>query len=390
VFTLKLNGYNILKTLDMIIDAVKNPVNFVKSMQESINEKIENKLEDFTSWVKSEFIKDDYLVNTKKLTLYSDFDKFAKTNSKVTPSLPTFNLILKEYLLSKGLVQKYDRVRIVKAATSEKRIISNELKELINFVDDNMNTNDIEDDLETLKADIKMVAGNINSNGKSVLVVFGDAGIGKSETVYSTVKQLGVPYAYTRITVKSQADFYKLLYVNNSKLIIIDDSNEILKKGSKFAMQLLALGDTSLVNRRLSYVDVKDKDIKSETNPNGKIPQSFTFSGGLVFLTNAPLTKLDNALISRAIMCKVEASNEGIISSIKSKLTQFYPEVDLKIKEQAIDFIEQLTNANMIKKLDFRVYSEVLNYFSIPDMPIDRAKTIIIMKIKKGLLNMIK
>ena len=397
-FTINM-GYNILQVLKVIIDTINSPKEVIASMREcymkagKVMEKAISKEQDFKDWVASNNYSDTYITETKKITLFNDYSMWGKREDKTVVSLPTFNLVMKDYLKSKGLTHTYDRVRTAKNKTFE-FISSKEDKELINYIKKNESLDDLEDSLQELKLDMSILKSRLGKDGKNLLICYGRAGVSKSTTIKKALIDNNMDVAYIRINdIKNTGDFYKILYVNNGRTLLFDDSDIIIKKSSPISAMLLSATDDSVKNRRLTYFNTSDssiiksaeKELDKKGNliiPKGKYPQQFNFTGSVIAISNLTPPKMNSALVSRAIITELSASDSSLITEIMKGIDEYFPDYSKTVKQLSVDFIIALRGENVIKALDFRHYSMILGYFN-SDTPIDIIKPILIKKLMK-------
>ena len=207
-----------------------------------------------------------------------------------------------------------------------------------------------------LSSYIKMVAKGY----KNSLIITGEPGLSKTTTVRDTIKDSGVDYAWGGgANMKSASDLYKVLYSNNNKIIVFDDTDYLVHrtKGRRFREILLAA--TELQKKRsLQIKDLKDKDIKSEMNPKGKYPQNFQYEGGLIFITNLDPKYIEPSLESRSLMISMKFTKYEVLEMIKEGLTKYYKEVPVNIKVEVLDFLNEVIDVT--ENFDFRKYRDVL------------------------------
>ena len=392
--TCELVDYNILQSIDIISKIIIDPVNTLQEvniqnkLQEStktilskrISETKENKIEDFLSWINAKKLSLDYLENEKIHKLFNSFSEFVHKNNLTGISAPTFSKIFHEYLRSKGRESEYSRVRVSRISP-EKRLLDPESKKLLDFVKSELkdSTGDV---FEYLKTDVDVLSSSFRRDGKNLLIVTGVKGMGKTVTIQRLTSMLKVPYAYGRLSVKNKGEFHKLLYQNNRKIIIIDDSNDLIKKSSIFRDQLLAITDSTRRNRITTYINDKDPQIKSTRFKRGKYPQTFLFEGALIVITNLPFSSMYPAFVDRAIKEIVSLSNEEVLTEVERGFKQFYPDIDIKYKMAAVDFLRTFTQAGEIDSINFRTYQDTISFMS--QFGIERGKREILTRIKKG------
>ena len=214
---------------------------------------------------------------------------------------------------------------------------------------------DASDKYEQLKSYVKMVASGL----KNSLIISGEAGLSKTSTVQKVMADSGVRYAWANVYIGTMNDLYKILYTDNKKVLVFDDTDYLIhrSKGKKFREILLSATELSK-KRLLQLKDIKDKEIRSSNNPKGKYPQSFTYEGGLIFITNLDMKYVDPSLLSRSLTIDMRFSKYDILNMIKEGLKEYYPEVPMNIKKEVLNFLSDIIDIS--EKFDFRKYRDVL------------------------------
>ena len=125
---------------------------------------------------------------------------------------------------------------------------------------------------------VRMVAGTING-----VIVSGAPGVGKSYCAMDTLTELNAEFE--KVSGKSTpGGLYELLYScsgdgtgNPPKTLIVDDCDSILTDDLSLNLLKSALDTTK--TRRVSWASMKEIGV----------PNSFTFNGNVIFITNADL-----------------------------------------------------------------------------------------------------
>ncbi len=144
-------------------------------------------------------------------------------------------------------------------------------------------------------------------------ILTGEGGIGKTYLTLQTIKESGAEFIY-RNGYTTPLSFYKTLYDNNGKLIVMDDVEGLFTDPKGIALLKGALWDTA-GKRLLNYVSTSDK--------LDNLPPIFEFTGKMVILANTIPHKNYanvNAMISRAIHYRVEFSHAQKMAIIKEVL----------------------------------------------------------------------
>jgi len=149
----------------------------------------------------------------------------------------------------------------------------------------------------------------ISTRKLNSFIITGDAGIGKTYTVTNTLKNNGLIEDEDFIIMKGYSTakgLYKELYENNGKVIVFDDLDNIHKDpvASNIMKAALDSGDKRIINWNAQFG--KDDDL----------PTRFEFTGRCVFISNMPIDKFPEALISRSFCVDVTLTLEEKLDRI--------------------------------------------------------------------------
>lgn len=188
------------------------------------------------------------------------------------------------------------------------------------------------------------------------LVVTGEGGLGKTYTVNKSLISAGMQNAgdlvgygtdelltpsqsrklYTVIKGYSSAKgLYRSLFENRNRVIVFDDCDSVLRDPT--ALQLLK-----------GALDSYDKRIISWNVDGGfgedDLPRSFEFKGGIIFISNLPLHKVDQAVRSRSLCVDLSMTLDQKIErmSVIIKSDEFLPEFDYTVKSDALHFVDKM------------------------------------------------
>lgn len=104
--------------------------------------------------------------------------------------------------------------------------------------------------------------------------------------------------------------------------------------------------------REITYVDVK----RAKNKNMADIPSVFTFTSGVIFVSNSP--KLNSAIASRSVVLNVKLSNEQALEKIEATLKEFLPDIEMKIKREALEYAKEISNG--IKNVDYRSVEKII------------------------------
>lgn len=299
----------------------------------------------FNEWLKEELNALEYLQNKKLPEVYVLFLKKDQEYNKEV-NLASFTQMAKEHLFSLGLTNPTFRPR--KKGTVEKEVVDKALEDKFLDIVDSMGW---EDKFEFLKGSIKqMHLGRINS-----IFVYGNPGTGKSYDIINTLNELGSDYKlYKGNVIKGTDDLFRLLYNNrgdtkNNKILVFDDADKVIQNTD------INIWKTILENtpeREITYVDVKRNKNKNISD----IPPVFSFFSSVIFISNSP--KLNSAIASRSVVLNVKLSNEQALEKIEATLKEFLPDVEMKIKKEALEYAREISNG--IKNVDYRSVEKII------------------------------
>jgi hypothetical protein len=166
------------------------------------------------------------------------------------------------------------------------------------------------------------------------LLVTGPGGLGKTYSVLAKLQELGILNAgdcgevippdgdgkngtlkpseskkyYTIIKgYSTPKGLYRTLFENQNRLVIFDDCDSVLRDPT--ALNLLKGALDSYEKRVISW--------HSESIRDDGLPSSFNFSGSVIFISNYPMHKIDQAVKTRAIPVDLTMSNEQKIERME-------------------------------------------------------------------------
>lgn len=204
----------------------------------------------------------------------------------------------------------------------------------------------------------------IKNKSKS-LVVTGDGGLGKTFTVLKEIKDNPTMIKGKSLIsskAKKKGDFeeedesddegftadkgnyvyikgystakglYKTMYENRHKLLVYDDCDEILE--NPVAVNLLAAALDSYEERIVHWISTTPFGQESE------LPDSFEFTGRIIFISNKPKHRVPQKLLSRAQNIDLTMNVDDKIKRMNFILPSVCPEVPLLQKQEAMDVIE--------------------------------------------------
>jgi hypothetical protein len=202
---------------------------------------------------------------------------------------------------------------------------------------------------------IEQFVGMVKRKVMNSMIITGDGGLGKTYTVINTLKKLGLKedtigeYSGDFIVIKGYSTakaLYRTLWENNDKIIIFDDCDSIHR-------------DPIGANILKGALDSEEKRIitwGAEFSEREELPNRFEFTGRVIFISNLPLMKFPQALLSRSMKVDLTlTTNEKV-----DRIAHVFQEVDADAfdKKLALDFVRK--NAEKFTDLNVRSALNVL------------------------------
>jgi hypothetical protein len=136
------------------------------------------------------------------------------------------------------------------------------------------------------------------------------------------------------------AGLYRLLYENNGKLIVFDDCDAVLKDPT--AVNVLKAALDSFEVRKVSWI--------SSVRVDG-LPQSFEFTGRVIFISNLDMNRIPEPIVSRSISIDLTMNAEEKLGRMEALLPTLEPNVALPEKEEVLSLLkahrEEIKNLNL-------------------------------------------
>ena len=202
-------------------------------------------------------------------------------------------------------------------------------------------------------------------------VITGQGGLGKSHTVFKALKTAGLMNiddaeigarfdeglsAKSYIVVKgfsTAKGLYRTLYENKDRLVVFDDCDSVLK--DPVAANLLKAALDSYDKRVITW------NAEASFGGDDDLPRSFLFTGGVIFISNMPMYKVPQAIISRSMPADVSMTRKEIIErmTVIVEEGEFLPGYETEHKQEALAFIADNANRREVKEINLRTLINV-------------------------------
>lgn len=185
---------------------------------------------------------------------------------------------------------------------------------------------------------IQQFVGMIKRKVMNSLIITGDGGLGKTYTVINSLKKMGLKedtigeYGGDFVVIKgfsTAKSLYRTLWENNGKIIIFDDADSVHK-------------DPIGANILKGALDSEPKRVitwGAEFSEREELPNRFEFTGHVIFISNLPLVKFPQALLSRSMKVDLTLTTEEKVDRIAHVFKEV--EADADDKKVALEFVRQ-------------------------------------------------
>lgn len=208
---------------------------------------------------------------------------------------------------------------------------------------------------------IQVAKGRSNS-----LIITGMSGVGKTSTVIDALRSIGmiadVHYYKSSGTITTAA-LYEILFKHRNKLLIFDDCDTVVKEQDsvdllKAALDTYDVRELSKHTTRNTFdsITMSDKEIqdKWEESGGGLLPNRFEFRGRVIFISNLPEEKFDDALISRSLHVDVNLSEQEVVARMRDIMSKILPDVPMFIKAESLEYLTYVIK-NYPAKFDLNI-----------------------------------
>lgn len=202
-------------------------------------------------------------------------------------------------------------------------------------------------DPDTIFEDLKTYVKMVIEGKQPSLLITGSPGVGKTYLVTEQLKESGAPFIHIKGR-STAAGMYTALWENNGKIILFDDCDSVF--GSDDAVNVLKGALDSYGERSISWL--AGRQLKTGTGE--KVPTTFVFTGRIIFISNLPQRKIDDAIKSRSFVIEVALTPEDMIAKMRKELVNVLPSVPKYLKQTALNFIERTASKTDTLELNMR------------------------------------
>lgn len=225
-------------------------------------------------------------------------------------------------------------------------------------------------------AQIKDYTRRVAEGKDNAFILLGDAGAGKTTTVRRVLEEVLGPESKARIfsdrndrpnsgggwiegPVKiGPQSLYMTLYRENGKVILLDECKSIFE--SSDSVEVLKKVLDSKPKRKISYGarPIRISNI-TRSGEDYFIPTEFEFTGRVVFVSNLYFHQVNQALLSRALVCNVDLTPEQMLGRIQRLMPDLSPKTaSPHVKNEVLEFLKEVSY--LYNKLDLRTFEQAV------------------------------
>ena len=195
---------------------------------------------------------------------------------------------------------------------------------------------------------VEMVARGFSPS----LIIVGQPGLGKTYEVTRTLQAMGLERDHDYYHVKgytSARGLYETLFAHNGGLTVFDDCDNALN-------DCLSV---ELLKGALDSHDVRTISWLTAAKRKTKLPNSFEFTGQVIFITNRSLAEIDEAIHSRSLVIDFCMNQQEILEHMETILPTVASPATPDQRQRAMEFVREW--AANIRQLNLRTLLSVLH-----------------------------
>jgi len=151
--------------------------------------------------------------------------------------------------------------------------------------------------------------------------------------------------AFTMVKGYSTAKgLYRTLYENRENLVVFDDCDTVIN--DKTGVDLLKSALDSYDERVITW----------NAEGSNDLPKKFIFKGSIIFISNMPMRKVPQALISRTLPADVTMTRSELIQRMRTiiKNPDFMPGYEQNLKVEGLEYLSSIAEDPRIDELNLR------------------------------------
>ena len=219
-------------------------------------------------------------------------------------------------------------------------------------------------------SDLEDLVALVVSGATNALFAAGRGGVGKTFNVEKALNEMGLQdgSGYYKVTGDiSEPGLYTYLWEHRNDIILFDDADGVFK--SQVSRNMIKAATDTKAKRKLfwlkksSFIELEDEnsdfwksaeaaegDDGKGGDISGKAPQSFTFTGRILFISNLPRDVLDpdGALRTRGVLIDINPTEEEVWDFIEKIMDSI--ELPNNLRLDHAGRVEVVTELKQIQK----------------------------------------
>ncbi len=194
------------------------------------------------------------------------------------------------------------------------------------------------------------------------LILTGTPGVGKTHIVTHYLKEHNLIKGKDWVHIKGRstdAALYIALYKNNGKIILLDDCDSVLNSAD--GAEILKGALDSYDEREISWLSAKPI---TDPETGKRIPLTFAYNGIVIFISNLPQKKINDALKSRSFVLEIALTQEDMLKRMRKLMPKIEPDMSMILKEEAMDMIENISKTHEALELNLRTLLKSIKILS--------------------------
>lgn len=219
---------------------------------------------------------------------------------------------------------------------------------------------------------IELATKQVAKGHSNSLLIIGQSGVGKTQTVLETLEGLGLKedvHFFRASGDISAPGLYQTLFIHRNGLLVFDDCDGVFDTPEATNFLAAALDTYSkrvISNMKRTYYNslgMSDEEMQNRFNDdNNKLPNKFLFTGKIIFVSNRKKESFDTKFLTRSITINVNLTRQELIDRMKEIVEKILPVKPLYKRMEAFDYLLSLIeNKKAIDLLNIRSLVHSIN-----------------------------
>lgn len=234
------------------------------------------------------------------------------------------------------------------------------------------------EDPDTLFGKMRDLTKVVSRGFRNSLIIYGGPGTGKTFVVTQTIKEEGLKKNQDWFLIKGKittSSLYQTLFMHRKgSLLLFDDTDSVW--GDSDSANILKAALDSYDERVISWVsprttnvslmtddqkeeynDTIDSKLQADAEAKIKLPSEFVYEGKIIFISNLPYEKFDEAVLTRSAKIDMTITQEQMFMRMKSILPHLgSKDVPVDAKEEILDYLKNVSRSGILTGVSMRTY----------------------------------